>query len=106
MLRRKRFWLGLIISLVFLGFFLVRTDFGEIWDAFAGANYLMALAAVPLYFVSFWIRTMRWHFLIRPVIDIVMVHPERGRGMVGFGLTSPPLLCFEQAVRALDGVDG
>lgn len=39
---------------------------------------------------------------IRPVIDIVMVHPERGRGAVGFGLTSPPLACFEQAVAALD----
>jgi hypothetical protein len=38
---------------------------------------------------------------IRPVIDIVMVHPERGRGMVGFGLTSPPLACFEQAVEVL-----
>jgi hypothetical protein len=38
---------------------------------------------------------------IRPVIDIVMVHPERGRGMVGFGLTSPPMACFEQAAEAL-----
>jgi hypothetical protein len=38
---------------------------------------------------------------VRPVIDIVMVHPERGRGMIGFGLTSPPLACFEQAVDAL-----
>jgi hypothetical protein len=38
---------------------------------------------------------------IRPVIDIVMVHPERGRGMIGFGLTSPPMACFEQAAEAL-----
>ena len=38
---------------------------------------------------------------ILPVIDIVMVHPERGRGMVGFGLTSPPMACFEQAAEAL-----
>jgi hypothetical protein len=38
---------------------------------------------------------------IRPVVDIVMVHPERGRGMVGFGLTSPPMACFEQAAEAL-----
>jgi hypothetical protein len=38
---------------------------------------------------------------IRPVIDIVMVHPERGRGLIGFGLTSVPLACFEQAVEAL-----
>jgi Protein of unknown function (DUF1116) len=33
----------------------------------------------------------------RPVIDIVMLHREPGRGMIGFGLTSPPFACFEQA---------
>ena len=37
---------------------------------------------------------------IRPVIDIVMVHRESGRGMIGFGLTSPPMGCFEQAAQA------
>jgi hypothetical protein len=37
---------------------------------------------------------------IRPVIDIVMLHRERGRGMIGFGLTSPPFSCFEQAAAA------
>ncbi len=38
---------------------------------------------------------------IRPVIDIVMVHPRRNRGMIGFGLTSPPMACFEHAAEAL-----
>lgn len=38
---------------------------------------------------------------IRPVIDIVMVHPDPGRGVIGFGLTSPPMACFEQAAAAL-----
>jgi Protein of unknown function (DUF1116) len=33
----------------------------------------------------------------RPVIDIVMLHREPGRGLIGFGLTSPPLACFQQA---------
>lgn len=37
---------------------------------------------------------------IRPVIDIVMIHREPGRGMIGFGLTSPPMACFEQAAEA------
>jgi hypothetical protein len=37
---------------------------------------------------------------IRPVIDIVMLHREQGRGMIGFGLTSPPFSCFEQAAAA------
>lgn len=34
---------------------------------------------------------------IRPVVDIVMVHRTPGRGMIGFGLTSPAAACFEQA---------
>jgi hypothetical protein len=38
----------------------------------------------------------------RPVIDIVMIHREPGRGMIGLGLTSPPLACFEQAAAALN----
>jgi hypothetical protein len=39
---------------------------------------------------------------IRPVIDIVMIHREPGRGMVGLGLTSPPHECFVEAAAALD----
>ncbi len=70
MLRRKRFWFGLAISFGFLGFFLYRTNFGEIGDAFAGADYVLAVSAVPLYFVGFWIRTMRWRYLMRPVGDV------------------------------------
>jgi hypothetical protein len=38
---------------------------------------------------------------VRPVIDIVMIHREPGRGMVGFGLTSLPMACFDEAARAL-----
>jgi hypothetical protein len=34
------------------------------------------------------------------VIDIVMVHREPGRGMIGFGLTLPPMTCFEEAAAA------
>ena len=70
MLRRKRFWLGLIISVSFFAIFLVRTDFGDIWQAFESADYLLAIAAVPLYFVGFWLRTVRWHYLLKPVSDV------------------------------------
>jgi hypothetical protein len=36
----------------------------------------------------------------RPVIDIVMLHRKPGCGMIGFGLVSPPMACFEQAAHA------
>ena len=37
-----------------------------------------------------------------PVIDIMMVHRKPGRGLVGMGIVSPPMRCFEEAVRALN----
>ena len=38
----------------------------------------------------------------RPVIDIAMSHRRPGMGAIGMGIVSPPISCFEQAVRALD----
>ncbi len=70
MLKRKRFWLGVIISAVFLTFFLARTDISEIREAFSGADYLLATLAVPIYFVGYWFRTLRWRLLLRPIADV------------------------------------
>ncbi len=70
LLRRKRFWFGLVVSLTFLAIFLYRTNLGEIRDAFRGVDYALALVAVPLYFVGFWLRTVRWRLLLRPVADV------------------------------------
>ena len=41
-----------------------------------------------------------------PVIDIVMSHRTPGVGMIGMGLVSPPIACFQQGLSALDGVSG
>jgi len=70
LLRKKRFWLGLAISAVFLAFFLARTDFDQIRHAFSGADYALASAAVPIYFAGYWLRALRWRLLLRPVADI------------------------------------
>ncbi len=70
MLKRKRFWFGLVISLGLISFFLYRTDFGDIYEAFKEADYALAFAAVPLYFAGFWIRTVRWKLLMRPVREV------------------------------------
>ncbi len=70
MLRQKRFWFGLIISVSFLAIFLARTDFGQIRGSFSGANYALAFGAVPLYFIGFWFRTIRWRYLLKPVSEV------------------------------------
>jgi uncharacterized protein (TIRG00374 family) len=67
MLRRKRFWFGLVITTAFLGIFLARTDFGDIRDAFSGADYALAVAGIPLYFLGYWFRAYRWRLLLSPI---------------------------------------
>jgi uncharacterized protein (TIRG00374 family) len=70
LLRSRRVWLGVAISVAFLGLFLYRTNFSEIEDAFAQANYAIAFASLPVYFAGIWVRTIRWQYLLRPVARV------------------------------------
>ncbi len=70
MLRSRQVWIGFAISVIFLGLFFYQTDVAEIWDAFKGANYAIAFAALPVYFAGIWVRTIRWQFLLRPVARV------------------------------------
>jgi hypothetical protein len=67
LLRSPRIWLGVALSALFIVIFLWRTDFGEIGDAFAHANYWWALASIPVYFVAAYFRAWRWKYLMRPL---------------------------------------
>jgi uncharacterized protein (TIRG00374 family) len=67
LLKSRGFWIGIIVSLVFIGLFVRSTDFGEVKRAFEEANYWWVLASLPVYFAGLWIRTVRWQYLLRPV---------------------------------------
>lgn len=68
--RTRRFWIGTAVSLVFIALFLWKTDVREIADAFRQANYAIAVASLPVFFLSIWVRTIRWRYLMRPVADV------------------------------------
>jgi uncharacterized protein (TIRG00374 family) len=65
--RSRRIWIGLAISLILIVLFLHGTNFQEIKDAFADANYLLAFLSLPVYFLAAWFRTLRWKYLLRPM---------------------------------------
>ncbi|MBI5290215.1 MAG: flippase-like domain-containing protein [Chloroflexi bacterium] len=67
MLKSRGFWIGIIVSLVFIGLFVRSTDFGEVKRAFEEANYWWVAVSMPVYFVGLWVRTVRWQYLLRPV---------------------------------------
>jgi glycosyltransferase 2 family protein len=69
-MKRWQFWLGILISAVFLYFTLRGMDFQQAWEAIKTARYLWLIPGVAVYFIGVWVRAWRWHYLLRPVKKI------------------------------------
>lgn len=68
--KSRRFWLGLIVSAIFLTLFFWRVDPSETWVALGDANYWWLIPAVLAYFVAVAFRSVRWHFLLMPMKSV------------------------------------
>ena len=62
-----RFWLGLAISLLFLGILIVQANLGGIKESLGQANYLYVVPAIALYFAAVYFRAVRWRYLLSPL---------------------------------------
>lgn len=67
MLRQKRFWAGILISLALLAFLFYQTDLFSIGAVLSHADYFFLLPALALYFIGVGFRAVRWHFLLRSI---------------------------------------
>jgi hypothetical protein len=70
MFKQKRFWLGLMVSLVLLGYVFYQTDSAKIVQALGRAQYGYLIPALAFYFIGVWVRAVRWHFLLRSIKPI------------------------------------
>ncbi|OGN95759.1 MAG: TIGR00374 family protein [Chloroflexi bacterium RBG_13_50_21] len=66
-MKRWQFWLGLIISAVFLYLVLRKIDYVALWQVLRKANYWWLIPGVAVYFIALWVRSWRWHYLLRPL---------------------------------------
>jgi uncharacterized protein (TIRG00374 family) len=69
-MKRWQFWVGLVLSAGFLYWALWGLDLSEIWEPLKSARYWWLLPGVGVYFIGVWIRSWRWHYLLRPVKSI------------------------------------
>jgi uncharacterized protein (TIRG00374 family) len=69
-LKRWQFWLGVLISAVFLWIALRGLNLALVWEALQRGNYLWLIPGVGVYFLGVWVRTWRWHYLLRPLKSI------------------------------------
>jgi glycosyltransferase 2 family protein len=67
-MKRWQFWLGLLISLVCLYFFVIaKQDWGQLWDSLRTAQYLWLIPGISVYFVGVAVRAWRLHYMMRPI---------------------------------------
>jgi hypothetical protein len=65
----RAFWIGITGSAAFLAVFVfLFVDFETIGAVLRDANYLYVAPSVALYFVAVYFRTLRWTFLLRPLV--------------------------------------
>jgi len=71
-MKRWQLWLGILISLFFLGWVLkdLLPVMDEFWVAVTNANYWWIFPGVAVYLVAVWVRAWRWHYLLRPIKSV------------------------------------
>ncbi|RPJ24672.1 MAG: UPF0104 family protein [Chloroflexi bacterium] len=69
-MKKWQFWLGVLISIVFIWLALRGLHLEEFWGAVKQANYIWLLPGIAVYFVGVWVRAWRWHYLLGPIKKI------------------------------------
>jgi uncharacterized protein (TIRG00374 family) len=65
-----RFWLGVVVSVLFLAYAIKGQKLPEVWQGLREANYLWLIPGIIVYFGAVWLRTYRWKYLLRPIKHI------------------------------------
>lgn len=61
-----KFWLGVGISLFFMVLLFRKIEFSQLWRALVDVDYRYILLAVICTFASYFLRAVRWHYLLIP----------------------------------------
>ena len=64
---KKKFLIGMLVSLVFLYLAFRKVDYTELWQALKGANYWFIIPNVILTIFSMWMRAFRWKYMVNPI---------------------------------------
>jgi uncharacterized protein (TIRG00374 family) len=66
-MKKWQFWLGVLISVLFIWLALRGLKLDEFWGAVKDANYIWLLPGIGVYFIGVWVRAWRWHYLLGPI---------------------------------------
>lgn len=59
-----KFWTGIFVSLFFLALLFRKIDFNQLGSALLTVDYRFILLAIVCTFISYFLRAVRWHYLL------------------------------------------
>lgn len=68
----KKLWIGIGISIFFLFLLFRKIDFSKLFAALSEMDYRYLLPAVLFTFISYYVRAVRWRYLLLPMKKIGM----------------------------------
>lgn len=80
---RFKFFLGILISAVFLYFFIQKINWVEVWQIIKSIHYIYLLLAMGLHMIVYLLRAKRWQDLLVPLKKIPL-----------FSVFSATIICF------------
>ena len=69
-IKNWQFWLGVLISVLFIWVSLRGLRLNDFWETVQKANYFWLIPGIGVYFVGVWVRAWRWHYLLGPIKKI------------------------------------
>jgi uncharacterized protein (TIRG00374 family) len=69
-MKRWQLWVGILISALLLYFALRGLKLSEVWESIKTARYIWLLPGIAIYFMGVWVRSWRWHYMLRPLKKI------------------------------------
>ncbi len=72
-----KFWGGIAVSLIFMALLLNKIDFRQLGSALRSADYLYVALAVGFTFASYYLRAVRWRYLLisEKIIPLSSLYP-------------------------------
>lgn len=67
MIKKKRFYIGLIVTLVCLYFVFRGLDFKQLIEILKKININILILTVLIYIFGYYIRAIRWHFILKHI---------------------------------------
>jgi uncharacterized protein (TIRG00374 family) len=86
-MNKKRLLLGILLSIVFLYFFLRNLDMGEVWNVLRAGNGLWLALAISTNILNYFIRSLRWRFFLLPLKKVGIWNSYKTT-VIGFALSA------------------